>query len=874
MGPVITVAQTLDALGLGFVLLELEDPEDDESLVFREANESAILLTDLPLRTFAGKRLAAMVPSVAAAGLVRAYAEVARTRQVLRIDHVQLQGEPLAGQSFTVTAIPWDGLRVAVVFDNVTHRIQAAERIRFQSLLLDAVGQGVIAADPEGRVVYANPRAQLLYGRSEQELKEMEANLLSADPSEAEEIRRRTAAGSTFSGEVTGLHRDGRRFPVHLTASPLRDPDGRPMGIVGVTEEISERVRARAALRESEARLRALLAAMPDVVIRLSRRRVIVEASKSKALGGQVVEVGRCLDDLLPSEAAQKMRNAVSRALDSSVLQTIEFDLGEHDERLHFEARILAAGSANVVVIVRDISARRRMELALLSSYDELEQRVRTRTAELREVNEELRALIDASPFAIVSLDREARVRTWNRAAQRIFGWTEKEILGEIYPVVPEENHAGLVERIERIASGEESMRGAERLHLRKDASSVPVRISTAALWNAQGEPSGLIALIEDLTSERAVRAGALRVERHMTVLRTVTDAVHRASDLGELVAVMGERLQSLGIDGFLLALDLRGPDGEERLSWRIQVDAMERLVWDVRTGLTSVRLKPELASRYRSLHAVPVMSRQGVLGCAVFVAEEPDVFDDDLERLVRLIGGEIGLAIENIVLLRHMAEAIERVSDLSRELATIRESERHHIGRELHDQLGQSLTALKFSLETGSRSDSPAASQLRSAARLVSDIIAQVRNVSLSLRAPVLEGGLFNGLGTLFESHRQETGLDVDFTCTGSDLQLSGQLELTVYRVVQEALTNVIRHAGVHTVRVSIEARSEELILCIEDHGSGFDATEARARPTGGLSGMMDRVDLMGGYVRIDSEPGQGTRIEAQLPRKPEVRS
>ncbi|HVT14779.1 MAG TPA: PAS domain S-box protein [Thermoanaerobaculia bacterium] len=197
----------------------------------------------------------------------------------------------------------------------------------------------------------------------------------------------------------------------------------------------------------------------------------------------------------------------------------------------------------------------------------------------------------------------------------------------------------------------------------------------------------------------------------------------------------------------------------------------------------------------------------------------------------------------------------------LSQRLLEVQEEERRHLARELHDEVGQRLTALKFGL--ASAADISAAE----AAAQLDDLIRQVGDLSLDLRPPALDTlGLRAALQALFNRGVAETGVAVKFKHRKLDQRFAPEVQTAAYRIVQEALTNVARHAGVR--EASVRARVDEGRLHIEvaDRGAGFDPAAARGA-TAGLTGMRERAILAGGRLEIESVPGAGTRILAELP-------
>jgi PAS domain S-box-containing protein len=207
------------------------------------------------------------------------------------------------------------------------------------------------------------------------------------------------------------------------------------------------------------------------------------------------------------------------------------------------------------------------------------------------------------------------------------------------------------------------------------------------------------------------------------------------------------------------------------------------------------------------------------------------------------------------------------RLQDLSRRLMEVQEQERRHFARELHDEVGQALTGLNLALEAVARLP---AERLRDgiakAQTLAKETTAQVRELSLRLRPSMLDDlGLRPALLWHFNRYSTQTGVHVDFQVTGLYSRLPAEVETAAYRILQEALTNVARHAGVGTVDVRVRHEDGELFLAVEDKGVGFDA--AGVRGTCGLSGMCERATLLGGQLTIESQPGAGTRLLAKLP-------
>ncbi len=158
---------------------------------------------------------------------------------------------------------------------------------------------------------------------------------------------------------------------------------------------------------------------------------------------------------------------------------------------------------------------------------------------------------------------------------------------------------------------------------------------------------------------------------------------------------------------------------------------------------------------------------------------------------------------------------------------------------------------------------------QLDAALSLIGELMAWVRTRSLELRPPILDDlGLLPALLWHLDRYTAQTGVHVDFRHTGLDRRFPPEVETAAYRLVQEALTNVARHARTHEAAVRVWSSDDRLCLQIEDQGAGFDPWEALpGNATSGLTGMRERAEMLGGQLAIDSVPGAGTRLVATLP-------
>ncbi len=264
--------------------------------------------------------------------------------------------------------------------------------------------------------------------------------------------------------------------------------------------------------------------------------------------------------------------------------------------------------------------------------------------------------------------------------------------------------------------------------------------------------------------------------------------------------------------------------------------------------------------------------------GTLIYIEAAAMPFNYKGENVVQLICSNITerkrVEEERERLFTKITIAQDRLKILSRKLIEAQESERRLIARELHDEIGQTLTAIKINLQSVNKITRSVKlkSHLVDSVELVEHSLQLVRNLSLDLRPSMLDDlGLLPTLGWYLNKQSQRSGIDIKMKSISLDNMLSPEVEVTCYRVVQEAINNVIRHSDAKKVKVDLKIIDHQLKLQIHDDGKGFDVMEVRKRALNGNSigvlGMQERVELARGELSIYSSPENGTNVIACFP-------
>ncbi len=233
---------------------------------------------------------------------------------------------------------------------------------------------------------------------------------------------------------------------------------------------------------------------------------------------------------------------------------------------------------------------------------------------------------------------------------------------------------------------------------------------------------------------------------------------------------------------------------------------------------------------------------------------------------------GELELRIQERT--EALVDSNERLRELSHRLMNVQETERRQIAHDLHDEIGQSLTAMKLDLREAENilAAGPTASLLKDSLNILDRVIRQVRSLALDLRPSLLdELGLVPALKWYVKRQGERAGWETEYSAREGENHLPPEIQIACFRIVQEALTNVARYAEATHVRVSLGRQGDCLVLIIEDNGKGFNVDRAKTRArTGfsvGLLGMEERARLVGGELTITSNTKTGTRLTARLP-------
>ncbi|MFH1639970.1 MAG: PAS domain S-box protein, partial [Chloroflexota bacterium] len=708
------------------------------------------------------------------------------------------------------------------VTQDITEKKHAEEELQLKAQLLDAVIDSVFLRDfdagPHAKFLYVNEAACRSFGYIRDEFMQMSGKDLSRrSPEVTAAARKQIEEIGELTIESAYYCKDGRTIPVERH-STIINMEGRRY-ILSVVRDISERKRA-----EEELQLKAQLL---DAAIDSIFLRDVEPGSKFIYVNGAACRShGYTKDEFLQMTLRDLSRSTpeVAAAIRKQIEETgeITFETVHHckDGRTvpveRHSSIINMDGRRYILSVVRDISERKRAE-------EELQLKAQL-----------LDAVIDSVFLRDLDAGQGSKFIYVNEAACRSFGYTREEFLRmRMRDLAHSSPEVAAARRKQIEETGEVTF---EAVHHCKDGGTIPVERHSNVI-NVEGRRY-ILSVVRDITERK-------KAEEDQQLKAQLLDVAIDFIFLRDFDAGPGSKFIYVNET----ACKSHGYTKEEFMKM-----GMRDLSHDS-SDLAAARRKQLEESRetiYESVHhckdggTIPVERHSNV---------------------IRLGGKRYILTVACDISERKKAE--EELRSLPRRLVEAQENERRAISRELHDQTGQYLTALKLLLGKAERQAPPkVAASIGEAINVANELLAQVRELSLNLRPPMLDDlGLLAAMLWHFERYTARTQVKVRFRHAGLGIHFASEVSTAAYRIVQEALTNVARHAHVKEVAVRVWVDKDRLFLRVEDKGLGFDPVRVDMGDSSGLNGMRERALMLGGSLNIDSAPGAGTTMTAELP-------
>jgi PAS domain S-box-containing protein len=738
----------------------------------------------------------------------------------------------------------------AKVTRDMTERHREREREQFYAATFDQAPNGIFITDAAGGYIGANAAFLRMLGYTEDELR-AKTVLEVTHPEDAAESRRIfheliTGAVDRIEVEKRYLRRDGSPVWVRVTAAAIIDGEGVPTRVVSQVEDLTARLATQIALADSERRFELLVQGVTDYAIcMLTPQGEITSwnAGAERIKGYAAADVlGRSFAIFFTAEdrangkpehaletaraggrfayEGWRLRKDGSRFWASVVLDAVHDEAGRH------------IGFAK---ITRDLTERRAAE------------------EELREREARLHAFTAHSPSAMFLKGIDGRYRFVNQRFLERHGLRREQVLGhadaELFPAQQaralSRDDADVIARRQATQYEESTSHGgAERIAL----------VSKFPVFTATGAVSGVGGIATDITdlklAERAAQESrALLAEAQKIAGLGSWEWDPQSGRLGwsdELYRIYGLARESFA-PSFEAYLERVHPEDRQHSGAMVA-----RALMDGRPFTLQERIvRPGGEVRYVRSHGEVLRNARGkplkVLGACLDVTEQ-----------------------------RHSESALRQAAQdlhaLTRRLVQAEEAERRRIARELHDRVGQSLSALNINLDIVlGKLEGPPELRVRllDSVGLVERTLESIEGVMAELRPPLLdEYGLAAALGWYAEDFSRRTGIQVAVSDAAGEAgsKAPAAAAVSLFRIAQEALNNVLKHAHAKSAQIELSASSGHLVLAVRDDGAGFDPAAA-PRGRWGMGTMRERAEAAGGGLEVQSAPGAGTVVRARVP-------
>lgn len=714
------------------------------------------------------------------------------------------------------------------------------------------------------------------------------------------------------------IHKSGEVFWASQRHILLRDKHGHPVAVEGIATDITARKRAEERLRASEEKYRFLAENTADAIWTMDDDYCMVYATPSiKDISGYTPEEvqGRPLREMVAEQSIPRLEEALNQRREAEAEGDYALVSNLELEHIHKNGRTFWAETVikrllddkgrpiGFQGVSRDVTIRREAGAAVAASearfrtlfedspislWEEDLTRLKFYLDELREQGvTDFRNYFYENPESLAKCASLVTVVDVNKATLSLLGATSKdELLGNLDKILTDSSMAAFTEEIIMLASGGREYCG-EIANRTLDGDTIWVMVHFYVPDEYQETLSRVIVSLLDVTPRRRAEEALMDSEERYRVLAENSQEGVIVTQSGSVRYVNRSMMRITGYTADELEelnfADMVHPDDRNEHTPRLArlgtgkdktpLGFFRILTKSGGTKWVNMNVKPIMwGGRDALMFILTDITRYKALESELLIAHA------QMENRVRKRTAELS---KTNVRLKAVAEergqAQERIQALTQQLIRVQEDERQRIARDLHDNVAQDLSSIMLKMETLFDGHPDADPELTGRGRAVTEIlrhsIASVREIAYGLRPPALDQlGLVQALDNLCHEAGSRYGFDVDFFSTGiENISLDFDVEINLYRMVQEAVRNICRHARATRAVIRLVKSHPDILIRIEDNGRGFFMKESLAKADAdkrmGLRSMEERARLIGGSMEIQTLTGTGTRILFKVP-------
>jgi PAS domain S-box-containing protein len=794
--------------------------------------------------------------------------------------------------------------------EDMTERKRTEDSLRaahqYNRSLIEASVDPLVTINPEGKVTDVNSATELATGVSRDQLIGSDFSDYFTEPEKAREGYQTTFLKGTVRDYPLAIrHTSGKITHVLYNATLYRNEAGEIQGVFAAARDITERKRAEEALRVAHQYNRSLIEASLDPIVTISADGKIMDANKAAELVRGVLRhqlIGSDFSNYFtePKKAREGYQEVFEKGSVRDYPLAIRHISG-HITPVLYNATVYkneAGEIQGVFAAARDITERKKAEEAAQAQYA------------LRE------AIENSLVTGIMVVKKDGRLAHVNPALCRMTGWAEEELIGSMppfsfWPIEPLETRAKSFRALLREKIPLESF---ETRLCRKNGESFDALVLVSSLKNAQGKALGWVASIGDITQRKETER---RIHATNTLLSLFSKKPSRKEYLDSVVDLIqnwsGCRCVGIRVLNKQGDIPYESYVGFSREFWEsenwLSVQRDQCVCIRVVTGKSDPQdisvitpggsfccgntiefvnhLSDEEKSRYRglcikngflSVTIIPIRYLDKIVG-AIHLADKREAFMPlSIVEFLESMAPLIGEAINRLNLEEELRESENRLRVLSLQLLTVQENERKRIAMELHDGIGQMLTAIKFKVENilqekGKGKARAKEKSLKAIVPMVRESVEEVRRIQMDLRPSTLDDlGILATLGWFCREYQKiYSHIRIEKEIGLQESEVSTPLKTVIYRLTQEALNNIAKHSKADLIHLSLRKREDRVEWVVKDNGIGFDLEEIlsseRSERGLGLNSMRERTELSGGSFEIETTLGAGTMIRVSWP-------
>ena len=723
---------------------------------------------------------------------------------------------------------------IMAILRDVTERSAAENALRNSEIRFRALAEhapvGIFETDAAGNTTYVNQKMCAYTGLSFDEL--LNNNWTQCiHPDDRNSVIRQwdkhLSAHSESSQQYRIVAKDGSIHWIQGKAIPLKDKNGAFSGYLGTITDITVEQLALLALSESEEKYRTLVEQASDAIYIVDEKGDLVTVNPAAChLSGYTEKTllgMNIMDFIFPEDLdTNPFRFDELRSGKTVTIQRRFRISGNRELNVECLANMLSDG--RILVFARDITERLAAEKAL------------------RESEEKYRTLVEQASDGIYITDSEGRILSANSSTARLSQYSEAEMLQmTIYDLVDPDDLAKQPFRFEELRQGKTVV--SERRMRQKSGKLLQIENTTKMLSDGR-----ILIFVRDISERIRAREELLREKKLSdSLINSLPGIFYLFDEAGHFIR-WNKNFEF--ITGYTES-EIAGMHPVHFFDEANRSIILDKMAEAFRTGQTEVEL--------------PITTKNGeripyyLTGWRVIVENKPCLIG---------VGIDISEKKKAEVLLRQSYDDIRR---LASHLTRVREEERKRIGREIHDELGQQLTAIKMDMawiEKRLGEDALIKSKIRNVITLLDSGNKSVRRILTELSPGVNDNnGLIESLERLNLQFESSSGIPVQFSADTDKLTLPQETANCIYRVYQESLTNIMKHASASEVTARLESTGGIIQVLIRDNGKGFDKQKGKKITSFGLLGMQERVLSFHGNFSVDAAPGKGTTITFSIP-------